>query len=42
MVWLKIRKHDIRKNNPKQDSKVVVWLKIRKHDIQRTNGGASR
>ena len=34
VVWLKIRKHDIRLICAVDDFNVVVWLKIRKHDIQ--------
>ena len=34
MVWLKIRKHDIKLEQERFDRVVVVWLKIRKHDIE--------
>ena len=33
MVWLKIRKHDIKSIEIDINPLVVVWLKIRKHDI---------
>ena len=33
MVWLKIRKHDIKAVEMSAEVVVVVWLKIRKHDI---------
>ena len=33
MVWLKIRKHDIKQALYEKLAVVVVWLKIRKHDI---------
>ena len=33
MVWLKIRKNDIRDEDTEVSTTVVVWLKIRKNDI---------
>ena len=33
VVWLKIRKHDIKYIEAGRGAGVVVWLKIRKHDI---------
>ena len=33
VVWLKIRKHDIKYRRYNKIRFVVVWLKIRKHDI---------
>ncbi len=35
MVWLKIREHDIQRNETEMANGVVVWLKIREHDIVR-------
>ena len=34
MVWLKIRKNDIKTIYTKLAELVVVWLKIRKNDIK--------
>ena len=33
VVWLKIRRHDIKCQTTDKVEEVVVWLKIRRHDI---------